>query len=281
MIDQSVTNDSGMFWFRNIQRGTYILLVAAVGFKAQTVHVDLSLTSERGITISLEPDSPVAPAVARASAISAHEMSMPEKARNLVSSGEKKLYQEKDPKAALADFQQAVSIAPAYYEAHYQCAIAQISLGQHEKAEKELRAAVEISGDKYGEAEVGLGTMMLDKGNLEPAEKALRRGIELNPKFWLGHYELGRALLSENHIDDAQKSAEEARSLAPSAPIVYRLLSNIHLRKKDYPALLQDLDAYIQLDPDSPAGLRAKAMRAEVEHQVGSRTIASDSPETP
>jgi tetratricopeptide (TPR) repeat protein len=99
-------------------------------------------------------------------------------------------------------------------------------------------------------------------------EKTIRRGIELSPDSWLGHYELGRALLNEERIEDAEKAALQARSLAPNAAIVYRLLSNVHLRQKNYPALLGDLDAYLKLDPDSPAGIRAKQMREEVQQKI-------------
>ncbi len=126
---------------------------------------------------------------------------------------------------------------------------------------------------KYGEADVGLGSLMLDRRDFSLAEKTIRRGIELNPQFWLGPYELGRAMLDQHRIDDARKFAEQAQVLAPLTPIVYRLLSNIHLQQKDYPALIQDLDAYIKLDPDSPAGLRAKQMRAEVQEKISSAKL--------
>jgi hypothetical protein len=33
-------------------------------------------------------------------------------------------------------------------------------------------------------------------------------------------------------------------------------------------ALLIDIDAYIKLDPDSPAGIRAKQMREEVQQKI-------------
>jgi len=71
---------------------------------------------------------------------------------------------------------------------------------------------------------------------------------------WLGHYELGRALLNQNRLPEALAAAEEAQRFAPKALLVYRLLSNIHRLQQNYPALLADLNAYIDLDPDSPAG---------------------------
>jgi tetratricopeptide (TPR) repeat protein len=100
-----------------------------------------------------------------------------------------------------------------------------------------------------------------------------RHGLELSPNSWFGHYQLGRILFAENKIADAQKSAEQARSLAPNAALVYRLLSNIHLSQKDYPALLQDLNSYIKLDPDSPAGVRAREIRNQVQQSITKGTL--------
>jgi lipoprotein NlpI len=76
-------------------------------------------------------------------------------------------------------------------------------------------------------------------------------------------------LLNQKNFADAGKAAEQARSLAPASPIVYRLLSNVHLNEKNYSALLLDLDAYIKLDPDSPAGIRARELRTQVAQKVG------------
>lgn len=81
--------------------------------------------------------------------------------------------------------------------------------------------------------------------------------------------------MNENRINEAEECALRARKLAPNAPVTYRLLANIHIRKRDSSELIEDLDAYIKLDPDSPAGLRAKQLRAQVSadlsHQPQSR----------
>jgi hypothetical protein len=71
-------------------------------------------------------------------------------------------------------------------------------------------------------------------------------------------------LFYEKRIPDALKSAEEARTLQPNAAIVYRLLALVHMSEHDDSAVLQDLDAYIKLDPDSALGLRAKQLRDKV-----------------
>ncbi len=272
LIEQTITNDSGQFDFRQLRRSNYILTIDAQGYQPYAFHVELSFASDRGVPIYLTPIRDDPASTATASNISAHEMSMPQKARDLLASGGKKLYADKNPQAALADFQQAISIAPGYYEAYYQIGMTYLTLGTREDAEKNFRKSIEVSNDKYGEPVIGLASFLIDKGDLAQSESMTRHGLELSPNSWFGHYQLGRILFTENKVADAQKSAEQARSLAPGAAIIYRLLSNIHLSQKDYPALVQDLNSYIKLDPDSPAGVRAKEIRKQVQEGIAKGT---------
>ncbi len=199
---------------------------------------------------------------------------MSERARELVASGKKKLYQDKNLAGALSDFEHAISISPGYYEAHYNAGMVYLAMADLAEAEKSFRKSAQMSGDKYGEADVGIGAILLDQGRASEGERMIRRGLQLNPNFWLGHYELGRALLNEKRLDEAEVSASEARLRAPMALIVYRLLSNIHLAQKDYPSLVEDIDTYLALDPTSPVGLRAKELRDQLQQ---SSVLASTS----
>jgi tetratricopeptide (TPR) repeat protein len=261
------TGDDGAFRFDGLLKGNYTVSINEPGYEPASVKLDLSGTSQRDVAICLKRIAKAQDAP-KSNTISTHELSMPAKARDLMESGKKKLYEDKNSTGGLGDFQQAILLAPSYYEAHYQLAMAYLSLGNGGEAEKSFRKSIEVSGDTYGEADVRLGTILLDQGNSKEGEKAVRRGIQLNPNFWLGHYELGRALLNDKHIREAQDSAEHARMLAPGTAIVYRLLANIHLQEKDYAALLQDIDEYLRLDADSPAGARAKELREQVQQKM-------------
>jgi tetratricopeptide (TPR) repeat protein len=277
MIAPGITSSSGSFEFYDLASASYALAINQQGYQPIEVTVDLTLTSSNGVLIYLKPLANNPPSAASRSTISTHELSMPQKARDLMDSGKKKLH-DKDAQGALDDFQEAVSTAPDYYEAHYEIALAYLTIGKPDDAEKSFRKSIDVSGDKYSEADVGLGKIMLDKGDIPAGEKLARRGIELNASSWQGYYELGRAQLNAKQLADAQKSAEQARALAPGAPVVYRLLANIHQQEKDFPSLLQDLDAYIKLDPDSPAGTRAKQMRDEVQQKIAAQTSSDIKP---
>src|SRR5260370_28925098 len=200
---------------------------------------------------------------------------MPQAARELVASGKKKVYVDKKPDAGLQDFRHAVAEAPSYYEAYREMALAYLTMGKADEARKSFREAIELSHDTYGDADVGLGTLLVEKGETGEGEKAIRHGVELNPNSWMGFYELGKLDLGRERFDVALKSAERARALAPNAPVVYRLLANIHMRQNSYAELLGDLDAYIKLDPDSAAGLRAAQMRQQLVQEIAKQSPAS------
>jgi tetratricopeptide (TPR) repeat protein len=264
LLETQNTTDDGQFRFGGLRRTTYLIVIDIDGYERVALDVDVSMTSDKGLAIYLKSTSK-APETSQLKTVSVHELSMPARARELMDSGVKKLYHDKNAPAALADLQQAVALAPSYYEASYQLGMTQQTLGDRAQAEKSFRDSFEQSKHTYAEASVGLGGVLLDRGDTSEAEQCIRRGLQLNPRLWLGHYELGRALLQQNHLADALASAEKARQLAPNVPIVYRLLSNIHLQQKDYPALLADLDTYLTLDPSSPAGLRAKQLRDQLQ----------------
>jgi tetratricopeptide (TPR) repeat protein len=255
----ATTSASGFFEFRGLSRATYEISVSVQGYDTAQESVDLNFTSEKGVAIYLKPTDKKK--MEKKGNVSAHELSMPPKAQELMESGKKKLYQQKDSTGALTDFEQAVALAPDYYEAYCQMGLASLSIGKRSDAETDFRKSQEISGDKYADADINLGTMQLDKGDNPGGEKLIRRGIELNPTSFLAYYELGRAELNEKKLPEAEGAAQQAKSLAPNSPLVYRLLSIVHIEQKNYAALMQDLDAYLKLDPDSPAAARAKQLR--------------------
>jgi len=264
-MQESISTDSGEFAFMGLHAGSYILKVNAAGYDPADIHVEVNFGTERGVSVFLKPARTSHSNVSAGSSISAHELSMPESARKLVDSGKKKLYGERNPVGALQDFQTAIAKAPGYYEAYYQIGMAYLSLQNSAETEKNLEKAVELSQKSYAAADLALAVLLLARRDTARGEPLLRRGLELDPNSWKGFWELGKLELYRNHLEPALEAAEKAKSLAPEQASVYRLLSLIHLRRKDYPSALADLDAYIRLDPDSSEGLTAKKIRADTE----------------
>jgi tetratricopeptide (TPR) repeat protein len=270
---QTTASDAGEFSFSGLRAERYILRVQAAGFATEEMAVDLGVLSQRGVSVTLK-ELPAGPAVPQQPSISAHELSMPEKARELLNTGKRKLYNERNASGALKDFQAAVRKAPEYYEAYYQMGVAYLALQKEEEAEKQFRKSAEISEDRYGDADIALGKLLLRRNEDSEGEALLRRGLAVNPQSWSGQVELGNLELSRGHVELALAAGDKAKSLAPQQATVYRLLALGHLKERNYSALVVDLDSYIRLDPDSPAGASAKELRAQVERQIAQTAIA-------
>ncbi len=275
MQAQMVTNTSGRFDFDNLARGSYELEARMTGYEPYNTAVSVGGGENRGMTIYLKrlPTSQEAPS---GSTVSAHELSMPKKARDLVYSGKQKVYYGKNLDGGLKDFQNAVVIAPDYYEAYYQIGMTYLELAKRDDAEINFRKSIETSKNAYGEPVIGMGTMLLDKADNTGGEKMLRHGLELSPNFWLGYYELAGAQLAQNHLADAKKAPEQARSLMPNAQRSCLLAAGEHSHARRHPALLADIDAYLKIDPNSAAGAHAKEMRADVIQKIRDKKVVSE-----
>jgi tetratricopeptide (TPR) repeat protein len=273
-LEEAITDDAGDFSFPAIRPARYLVRVRAEGYETTELHVDLSLAAQRGLSIALKP-TPRQDAAPERSSVSAHELSMPEAARELMSSGMTKLYKGKDPQAALIDFQFATAKAPGFYEAYFESGLAFLALHKEGDAETQFRKSIEVSQKKYPDAIIALATLLLRRQQGGEGEALLLQGLAMNPQSWPGQIELGKLELAQGHLDAALAAAEQAKSLAPLQPLVYRLLTAVHLQQKNYSAAIADLDNYIRLDPDSPAGVRAKELRAQVERQLPATAAAT------
>lgn len=281
-LQDSTTDDSGGFVFAGIPTGTYILKVAASGYVPSDTEINVDFGTGHGVTIFLRPEGRKSSHIAGAAAISEHELSMPAAARKSMGEGQKKLYAEKNPAAALRDFQAAVTKAPEYYEAFYQMGLTYLALENSADAEKSLQTAVTLSQEKFAEADLALASLWLARHDSARGEPLLRHGLDLKPDSWSGYFQLGKLELYRNHLDAARQAAEKARSLAPEQAMTYRLLSLIHMRQKNDPATLADLDAYLRLDPDSPEAVTAKKIRADIQQRLaaaGSPPPANSKPQ--
>ncbi len=245
-LQDSITNDSGGFAFAGIPTGSYIVKVSASGYAPSDTEVTVDFGTGHGVTIFLRLEGRKSSHTAGTAAISEHELSMPEGARKSMEAGQKKLYAEKNPTTALRDFQAAVAKSPDYYEAFYQMGLTYLALQNGAEAERSLQTAVTLSQEKFADADLALASLLLTRHDSARGEPLLLHGLDLKPDSWSGYFQLGKLELYRNHLDAARQAAEKAQSLAPEEAMTYRLLSLIHMRQKNDPATLADLDALSQ-----------------------------------
>ena len=110
-----------------------------------------------------------------------------------------------------------------------------------------------------------LAAILTDMKRYEEAESVSRRGVSVDASSWRGPFELARALTALKKTDEAEKSAQKSRDLMPDNPPVYLLLANIHIQRKDYAALVRDLDDYLRLAPVGSEADQARKTKAHVQ----------------
>jgi tetratricopeptide (TPR) repeat protein len=199
--------------------------------------------------------------------ISVRELGIPPKALQDFQKGAE-LLMKKDAAGSLPHFQHAVAEFAGFYEAYYRMGVANLKLWRLTDAEQAYRKSIELSGGQYAQPLLALGILLSYQEKYAEAEGVTRKGLDLEPTSWAGHYSLGCALFGLNRLEEAEKSIREALHWKTDSAEAQLLLAEIHNREKDYGAVLNDLDEYLKLDPNSPTSVKARVFRERAQQAL-------------
>jgi hypothetical protein len=285
-INTTFTRGSGEFEFSGIPNGDYTVEIVVRDYEPIRESVRIENSVRRGLSIFLR--RPMTARISKSSAtISAHELSVPNKAHNEYEKGLSLIYSKSDYKGGIVQFQRAIKDFPNFYEAYAEEGSAYTFLGEMGPAEEAMRKSVALSSGQYSEALLLLAGLLNNTKRFPEAEPLARQGVSLDASSWHGHFELARARTALKQSEEAEKSAIQARDLKPDNSAVYLVLANIHIQQRNYPALLKDLDNYLKLSPDGLEADQARhtqndvqaAMRSEQE-QARANEQGHSSPKT-
>jgi hypothetical protein len=111
MQAQVVTNESGRFNFGNLARGDYQIEARMNGYQPYSAAVNVGGGESQGMTIYLK-HVPLSQEPSSGSTVSAHELSMPTKACDLMYSGKQKVFYGKNLDGGLDDIDAYLKIDP-------------------------------------------------------------------------------------------------------------------------------------------------------------------------
>jgi tetratricopeptide (TPR) repeat protein len=210
-----------------------------------------------------------------AAVVSVHELSIPGKARDAYNKGIRRL-NVKDWAGSVPEFQRAIKSFPGFYEAYDMQGVAQLAMQSWQDAETSFRKSLDLSLGHYAAPHFGLGLILcIHYKQFAQAEETVRDGLDLDPVDASGHFALAWVLYSVGRLTEAEQSAREAVRYKPAFAEPYLLLAEMDLRQNHSAAAIEDLDAYLKLDPDSPRSARAKAARAEAQRALARETAAT------
>jgi Flp pilus assembly protein TadD len=268
-VKDAFTRGNGDFQFDGLRNGEYMIEVNVKDYDLYSERISVSGSSHVGISINLNKVGKIPGTTAQMS-ISAHQLSVPHKAYDEFEKGLSLIYLKSDYRGAINQFQLAIRDFPTYYEAYAEEGAAYQLLEEQGPAEEALRKSIELSSGQYAEALFNLAALLTNTKRFPEAEAVARKGVSVDKSSWRGPFELARALIALKQADEAEKNAQEARDIMPDNSPVYLLLANIHIQKKDYPALIRDLDEYLRLAPNSPEAEQARKTREHVQSLLNS-----------
>jgi tetratricopeptide (TPR) repeat protein len=256
-LDSTFTREGGDFEFSGIPNGDYAIEIAARDYEPFRETITINHSERRGLAVFLRRPRTVVE-TNNSGTISAHELSIPHKPYDEFQKGLRLIYSKSDYKGAIEQFDRAIKDFPNFYEAYAQEGNAYNFLGEMAPAEEAMRKSIELSSNQYPEAFFLLAGLLNNTKRYAEAEPIARQGVALDAASWHGHFELARALSALKRIEEAEKSATQARDLKPDNSAVYLLLANIHIQLRNHVALKNDLDQYLKV---APSGLQADQAR--------------------
>lgn len=275
---------NGEFVFRGLQTGQYVISAKKNGFNSTSVSATVMRTGAPEVTILLRRTAPGG-VVHPGGPVSAHQLQVPKKARAAYEKGRRLLEDENKPSGSIAAFEKAVKEFPAYYEAYTELGVANNRVGKVPEAEASLKKAVELSGGKFLQPLYLLADLYNSQGKYQEAEPWARQAIAVDSSAWNGFLELARSQVGLKRTSEAETNAERARDLAPQTPQVYLVLGNVHALQQNYQAAIQDLDAYLKLEPNGQRSDAVRRTREKLQKLVhpppGTKPAASATPGAP
>jgi tetratricopeptide (TPR) repeat protein len=274
-----VSGTNGQFQFDGLNSGNFRILAKRNGYQLVSLPVTLGATSLSYVLVSLHR-SAGEHAPAAGDAISAHQLSIPENARDAFEKGFKLLNGAKpDYHKALSFFERAIKAYPEYYEAYAEAGIAQHRLGDKRAAEENLRKSVELSASKYTNALMWLAEMLNDDGRFNDAGDFARRCATQDDSSWRCDLELARALAGLKRPAEAEAVATKASELNPNYAGTFLVLGNIHIQQRKFAAVVKDFDTYLKLEPSGPQSDQVRTAQAQARQALAKTQTRTVSPQ--
>jgi tetratricopeptide (TPR) repeat protein len=189
--------------------------------------------------------------------ISVRQLQIPDRAKFAFKKGAQKLA-AKDYAGSIAEFQKAIAAYDDFYEAYYKIGIANLEMRASEAAEAAFRKSIALSESKYTPPLFGMGLALASQKQFADAETYVRTGLQLEPTSPSGLLTLGWVLFSAQRVVEAEKAVREAILYNPNLAMAHLLLAQIHHLQNNSAAMVEDLDAYLRIEPD---GARSRALR--------------------
>src|SRR5262245_14598146 len=217
---ESIYADSNCsFKFTHVPRGVYYIHVNVDGFDEVRQRVDVSDAYADGMNLVTMAPAPSRTRVARSgdrrASVDVSELleQYPKKAVDLYNKG-RDLREKGKNQQSISPLEQAIKIAPEFFQAHNTLGLAYRDAGRLDDAEQELIAAHQIN--RYSaEPLINLSGLYLDRNEPERAAEVSQEAVLNNSRSAPALFNLGMALYKLSRLDKAEDAFKRCLDVAP------------------------------------------------------------------
>ena len=159
---------------------------------------------------------------------------------------------------AEAAFRKALELDPYMTDAHNYLGVTLNELGRYGEAEAAYKRALEDAAYPTPEnVYLNLGILYATQKRDDEAIVALRRAVEINPRFYKGHFELAAVLDRQGNVEEAAREYEVASPAYRTVGDFYYRLGFAYFRLGHVERARDSLNRAIQVAPGSPSAAQA------------------------
>ena len=241
----AVTDQDGVFRFRNLQAGGYTVVVEGdkeYEMARETVNIDREASPGGRIvqvTIQLH---------LKANASNPAFAGIPQEALTQYQKGAAAAAKG-DPKSAVEFLSKAISIYANFPIALSDLGLQQMKLFQWDKASETFEQLLKLKqGDAV--AHQNLGIALFNKKRLDEAQIHLREALKISDTGPTAHYYLGLTLIGLKQYDEAQKEFELTITKGgDNLALAHKYLGGLYMNSKKNQEAANELEKYLKLDP--------------------------------
>ena len=180
--------------------------------------------------------------------VSVQDLKMSGKSRAAFAKGSQ-LLEKGDTLGSIVYLEQAIAEYPEHYKAYYDLGVAHFRLEQQTEAEQAFQKAIDLTKGNFAPPQFGLAAILCQRAEFPQAITLLQSALNLEPGSAIGKYYLGWAQYGLNRLIEAEQTLEQSLTRNPDLAEAYLLLTRVHVRQKNLPGALRDLETYLKINP--------------------------------
>jgi len=267
-VATTLTNGAGSFTFKELKAGTYIIRIRIDGYEEIEQRAEAGVFgSPRGF-YALTPRR-AAPGAAQGDRVLDVSKSLERYPRDAVEMYKKasKSVEKNKPEEAVQRLEEAIRIAPDFYDAHLSLGKLFRTAGRLDDAEREWIAAKDLN-ESSAEPLVLLSALYTERGAFDLAVQAGEEAVRRDSRSVPALLNLGLALYQTSQWRRAETVLKMALDLTPDRGPIRLLLANVYLKQRDWDNLRLQLDSYLRENPDGPEREAAETMRRQLDQAL-------------